>query len=89
MDSSQTTMIERRSWEEFRGAGLLWWINRLLHTFGWVIVAEVQPDGRVTDMYPARTKFRGFSASVESEGFQALSEHIVENAATLRDEAKS
>ena len=30
-------MIERKSWEEFRNAGLLWWINMILHTFGWAI----------------------------------------------------
>lgn len=26
--------MERKTWNEFREAGMLWWINRILHTFG-------------------------------------------------------
>lgn len=79
--------IERRGWEEFRSSGLLWWVNRILHTFGWAIVAQVETDGRVTDVYPARVKFRGFSTDCETEGFKAVAEHIAENAETLAREA--
>lgn len=49
-------MIERKSWEEFRNAGLLWWINMILHTFGWAITVELK-DGKIIDCYPARVKF--------------------------------
>ncbi|WP_207733339.1 hypothetical protein [[Clostridium] symbiosum] len=35
-------MIERKSWEEFRNAGLLWWINMILHTFGWAITVDLK-----------------------------------------------
>jgi len=80
-------VIDRKSWEEFRSAGLLWWVNRILHTFGWALVAEVEKDGRITDMYPARVKFRGFPADCETEGFKALSSHIAENADALSKEA--
>ena len=49
-------MIERKSWEEFRNAGLLWWINMILHTFGWAITVDLK-DGKIIDCYPARVKF--------------------------------
>ena len=45
-------MIERKSWEEFRNAGLLWWINMILHTFGWAITVDLK-DGKIIDCYPA------------------------------------
>lgn len=82
-------MINRKSWEEFRTSGLLWWINRLLHTFGWAIVVQVETDGRVTDVYPARVKFRGFSQDCETEGFKAISQHIMDNAEEISHEAKA
>lgn len=81
-------MIDKKSWEEFRSSGLLWWINRILHTFGWAIVVQVETDGRVTDVYPARVKFRGFTADSEAEGFKALSKHIAENAEALSKETR-
>lgn len=30
--------VRRRSWEDFRNTGLLWFVNRVLHLFGWAIV---------------------------------------------------
>ena len=33
-------MVDKRDWSEFRNSGLLWWINTMLHTFGWAIVFE-------------------------------------------------
>lgn len=71
-------MIEKRDWQEFRDAGLLWWCNRLLHLFGWAIVFEFN-DGRVVDVYPARCRFRGFSGECEDDGFRQLTKHIAEN----------
>lgn len=37
-------MITKKTWKEFHESGMLWWINRLLHTFGWAIVIEVGED---------------------------------------------
>lgn len=34
--------MEEKSWKEFRESGFLWWINMILHTFGWAIVVEVE-----------------------------------------------
>jgi hypothetical protein len=50
-------VIAGRSWEEFRESGLLWWINMILHTFGWAIVLNINDDGEVLEVYPARIIF--------------------------------
>jgi hypothetical protein len=81
-------MIERKTWEEFRNVQLLWWVNRTLHLFGWAIVVVVESDGCISDVYPARVKFRGFEEKHESEGFKILSEYLKNEAAQLAREAK-
>lgn len=79
-------MKDRKSWEEFKAAGLLWWVNRGLHLFGWAIVVEENDDGSIGEVYPARVAWRGFQIVDEVEGFQKLTHHIEENAAELRKE---
>ncbi len=71
----------RKAWMEFRSVGLLWWINRALHLFGWAIVlnCEVDKDGKVISVvhaYPVRVKWRGFDLVDEADGFRALSAHL-------------
>ena len=75
-------MIERKSWEEFRNAGLLWWINMILHTFGWAITVDL------IDCYPARVKFRGFGEENNTEGYQKVSQYMRDNAGKLFEEAE-
>ncbi len=79
-------MIERKTWKEFQEAKLLWWINRILHTFGWAIVIDVEADGEVIDVYPARVKFRGFKEKDEAEGFVGITKHIEATAKDLVEE---
>jgi hypothetical protein len=79
-------MIRPRPWEEFRAAGLLWWVNRGLHLFGWVICVEVDPGGVIQHAYPARTKFRGFSEEDETRGFEDLTFHLAREAPALLDD---
>lgn len=67
--------VDKRSWEEFRESKMLWWINRILHTFGWAIVLSVESDGTVSSAFPAKVSFRGFSEQDEAEGFEALKRH--------------
>jgi len=75
-------MIHKKSWATFRNTGLLWWINRTLHLFGWAIVYEF--DGKkVTDVYPAQCKYRGFTPEIEEENFEKLSRYINKNADKL------
>lgn len=80
-------MIERKSWDEFRGSGLLWFINSILHVFGWAIVIDVQ-NSVVTDAYPARVKFRGFSEDVQSDGYRKVSNYLEENISEIAKEAR-
>ena len=83
-------MIEKKSWKEFQDAGLLWWINRILHLFGWAIVFSFnEDDGSIVDVYPARCKFRGFREEHEEHGFRQLSRYMDETSATLKKEAEA
>ena len=75
---SKKNAVERKSWKEFRESGLLWFVNRTLHLFGWSIVISIK-DGEIDEIYSAKVVFRGFSEQVEEEGFKALSKHIKEN----------
>ncbi len=80
-------MIDKRTWEEFRDFGFLWWINMILHTFGWAITLEPNGDeGFVA--YPARVKFRGFSEKLNTEGYAKVSKYVEENASELLKESK-
>jgi len=78
-------MIKKQSWATFRNNGLLWWINRTLHLFGWAIVYEFD-NGKITDVYPARCKFRGFNTDTESKNFVKLSKYLTKNAEKLLEE---
>jgi hypothetical protein len=73
-------MIEKRSWEEFRLAGLLWWVNHLLHLFGWALVLEMNDDETIRDVYPAHCHFRGFETKNNDLGFWRLTKHMHANA---------
>lgn len=70
----------RRTWEEFRETGLLWWINRQLHLFGWAIAVALDKDEngnlKVVDVFPARVDSRGFSEKSEDDGFIKLTKYL-------------
>ena len=34
--------VTKKSWKQFKNSGLLWFINTILHVFGWAIVLEVE-----------------------------------------------
>ena len=79
--------VTKKSWDEFQDNGLLWFINTILHMFGWAIVVEMD-NGEVINAYPARVTFRGFSEESTSNGYQKVSKWMAENAAELLDEAE-
>ena len=60
-------MTEKKTWEEFRSSGLLWFINSILHAFGWAIAIERNGDEEI--VYPARVKYRGFSEASNTNGY--------------------
>ncbi|MCK9154608.1 MAG: hypothetical protein M0P12_00690 [Paludibacteraceae bacterium] len=80
-------MVEEKSWEEFKNSKMLWFVNRLIHIFGWAIVIEASESGD-SRAFPARVKFRGFSEKVEDEGFIGISQFMKDNAEELLKESK-
>ena len=82
-------MVNKKSWEEFRESGMLWWINMILHTFGWAIVIQYNDDREITEVYPARVKFRGFSVENNTEGYRKVSKYMYENIDEICKEAKN
>lgn len=80
-------MVNKKSWDEFRNSGLLWWINMILHTFGWAIVTEIDKD-KIIDVYPARVKFRGFEEKNNTEGYIKVSQFLKDNIKDLLLEAE-
>lgn len=82
-------MIDKKSWKEFRDSGMLWWVNMILHTFGWSIIVNIGDDGYIKDCYPARVKFRGFDEKHNTEGYIKVSNYLMDNVADLKEEAES
>lgn len=81
-------MVEKKTWKEFRASGMLWWVNMILHTFGWAITVDIEDDGTISDAHPARVKFRGFSERVNTEGYQKVSQYMKDNADNLLEESE-
>lgn len=82
-------MLTKKTWKEFKESGFLWWINMILHTFGWSIVVDVDDNGEITDAYPARVKFRGFGEKNNTEGYIKVSKYMKKNVSDLLEEAKN
>jgi hypothetical protein len=85
---SKNQMVTKKTWKEFQDSKLLWWINRILHTFGWAIVLQVEKNGEITDVYPARVKFRGFNYEDEEEGFIGVTQYLKDTIVELDNEAR-
>ena len=71
--------MNKKSWEQFRNTGLLWFINSTLHLFGWAIVMELDDDGKVTSVYPARVSYRGFPEKDNTNGYSRVTSYLKEN----------
>lgn len=80
-------MVNKKTWEEFKESGLLWFINTILHTFGWAICFEYNKDKGITEIYPARVKFRGFSEELNTKGYKNISKYMKDNANKLFEES--
>jgi len=80
-------MIDKKTWKEFRESGLLWWVNMILHTFGWAICFDME-DGEVLEVFPARVKFRGFDNEHNTEGYIKVSQYLKENVDEIEKEAR-
>lgn len=82
-------MIEKRTWKEFQDSGLFWWINMILHTFGWAIVLELDDDKNIKSVFPARVKFRGFSEQSNTNGYAKVSKYMKDNSEELFKETEN
>jgi hypothetical protein len=58
---------------------LLFFVNNLLHFVGWVIVVELDENGKIADTYPAQTKFRGFTENAIRDGFGKFTNYLKGN----------
>jgi hypothetical protein len=81
--------MEEKTWEEFISAGMIWWINRSLHLFGWAIAYTKDDDGKVIGVNPVKCRFRGFSEKDESDGFIAVTKYISENIDAITKDSSS
>lgn len=82
-------MVKEKSWSEFRETGLFWLINTMLQVFGWSLVYErEETSGDINRVYPARTKFRGFSTDVQAEAHKMIASFMTENAKELKEETE-
>jgi hypothetical protein len=87
-------VVDKKTWKEFRECGLLWWINMILHTFGWAIVLSIATEdeegytkGEIIEVYPARVRFRGFDNDNNTKGYIEVSKYLKENAEQLEKES--
>lgn len=63
-------------------------INRLLHIFGWAICVNKDPDtDMITDIYPARCKYRGFIGD-NPQDYVKLTQYLKNNIDSLLEESK-
>ena len=81
-------MVQKKSWKEFRDSGFLWWINMILHTFGWAICVDVD-NGEIVNAYPARVKYRGFDVKNNTAGYIKVSKFMNENEDVLLEESEN
>lgn len=76
--------------KELRESGVLWYINIIIHAFGWCLFQTeiIDKDGDpIKVLLPARTKFRGFSQHSNDNGYRKLAEYLVKNADTIYEDA--
>ena len=76
-------MIERKTWDEFRQSGLLWWINMILHTFGWAIAIDYLGDTCIK-AYPVRVKYRGFEPALNDQGYEKVTSYLASEIKNLQ-----
>lgn len=83
---SKMDNFEKKTWREFHSHGLLWFVNSIIHVFGWAIVIELNDFNNITDVYPARVKFRGFKEEVNTKHYKNITKYMVENAHKLMND---
>jgi len=82
--------LTKKSWHQFRSTGLLWFINSILHVFGWAICIDYKDvkKGTIKEVYPARCKFRGFDDLSINMGYKNVTKYLKKNINQLEKECK-
>ena len=81
--------LQRMTWDDFRAAGLLFYINTILHFIGWAIVVEIDTETKlVTNCYPARVKYRGFDEQSQDEEHAKFAEYLASAAPNFPEDIK-
>lgn len=81
--------MKKKNWKEFRETGLLWFVNSILHLFGWVLVLDIDTDTReVIEAYPARCNFRGFCEKHNTKGYAKVTKYLKENIDQLLEDTE-
>lgn len=84
-----TEHMKEKSWKEFRDAKMLWFVNRIIHLFGWAIVLKYNDNGELESAFPARVDYRGFGEESDAKGYAGLTEYLKNNIDDLSREVKS
>lgn len=85
--SEEEKNVELRTWLEFKEQGFLWFINSILHVFGWTIAIEEKLHSGEIVARVYRTKFRGFPEETNTRGYALIAEYMKNNADAIYDEA--
>ncbi len=94
LTDSDKKPISKRGWLEFRKSGLLFIVNQFLHIFGWCIVFQYLDETKdhevlePTNVFVARTTFRGFGEEAQAKGYKNITEYMVDNAEDLLKECE-
>ena len=86
--SEEEKNVELRTWLEFKEQGFLWFINSILHVFGWTIAIEEELHSGEIVARVYRTKFRGFPEETNTRGYALIAKYMKNNADAIYDEAK-
>ena len=85
--SEEEKNVELRTWLEFKEQGFLWFINSILHVFGWTIAIEEELHSGEIVARGYRTKFRGFPEETNTRGYALIAGYMKNNADAIYDEA--
>lgn len=79
--------LELRTWSEFKEQGFLWFVNSILHVFGWAIAVREDTNSEELIAQVYRAKFRGFPEEINTRGYALIAEYMKNNAEAIYDEA--
>jgi hypothetical protein len=82
--------VTPKTWQDFRNSGMFFFINSILHAFGWAICIETDTETKeIVGCYPARVKFRGFPEDAQAEEHIKIAKYLAENSHEFVEDAES